>query len=467
MRSMVKLIWRFVITLIVSLVILLFLNLVLLAVTNRDYRGNGLGYQSAEKVAQALTETAEGEYELSAEGERLLEEKGAWALLVQDGTGDVIWHSSNLPREIPLHYSAAEISWYTRGYIEDYPTTTAAKGGDLVVIGNPKDSYWKHLYPIFDLNMIRNTPQNILLFLGVNLLIIIGIYFVVTLSILRQVKPILCGIEALPEGGGAYVKEKGLLSDLAITVNRVSEKLCDQEYTLQKKEQARANWISGVSHDIRTPLSMVMGYGAEIEEEEGLPESVRRKAGVIRQQSGRMKKLVEDLNLASKMEYHMQPLRMESVSLDGLIRETAADFMNMDMDGKYPVELSGDFPCAYPYRIQGDRELLKRALGNLFWNAKLHNPEGCGIRVELSREGNCLRVLFEDDGVGVTGEQMRKLQNTPHYMLSDDGGGKSRHGLGLLIVQQIVTACKGRVAFDHGRMGGFCVELLFDCGTES
>lgn len=84
---------------------------------------------------------------------------------------------------------------------------------------------------------------------------------------------------------------------------------------MQKKETARANWISGVSHDIRTPLSMVMGYAGQIEENEALPEADRKKARIIRQQSIKMKNLINDLNLASKLEYNMQPINPVPVNL--------------------------------------------------------------------------------------------------------------------------------------------------------
>ena len=69
-----------------------------------------------------------------------------------------------------------------------------------------------------------------------------------------------------------YIPEKGLMSQLAASINRVSEKLKTQNYALRKKETARANWIAGVSHDIRTPLSMVMGHASTLEEDTGLPE---------------------------------------------------------------------------------------------------------------------------------------------------------------------------------------------------
>ena len=133
MTSVMRLIKRFVITLILSLMVLLVLNIVL--------------------IIAALQ------------------------------TGDVIWHSENLPEEIQLHYSAAEISWYTRGYIADYPTTTAAMGENLIIVGNPKERYWKELYPTWNLNLIKNLPRTILIFFGANLVIVFLIYMIVVSGI--------------------------------------------------------------------------------------------------------------------------------------------------------------------------------------------------------------------------------------------------------------------------------------------
>lgn len=463
MKSTVKLIKRFVFTLIAALVLLLVLNMILIITVIQSDTGSGVGYRAAQELAGCLLKGADGQFELNEEGQKLLASNGSWAILIQDGTGDVIWHSQNLPEEIPSHYSVAEISWYTRGYIADYPTTTASKGDDLVIVGNRKDSYWKHLYPAFSLDMIRHTPRNLLLFIGVNVVIIIIIYMVGVSGVLRSVKPIVRGIELLPEGQEVYVKEKGILSELAAAINQVSGKLRSQEYELQKKEQARVNWISGVSHDIRTPLSMVMGYAAEIEEETEIPADVRQKAGIIRLQSIRMKNLIEDLNLASKLEYNMQPMKLERINMAGLLRETAVDFMNLDIQGRYPVELFCGGEDTRSYGILGDKELLKRAFENLLVNAQVHNAEGCHIRIELKREAQWVHIVMEDDGVGVTEEQLERLKNTPHYMLNDKNAGSQRHGLGLLIVQQIVTAHGGEAEFGHSQKQGFRVEIRLAC----
>ena len=98
-------------------------------------------------------------------------------------------------------------------------------------------------------------------------------------KLLKSVRPITDGIQALPSGEPVYVRETGLLSGLSARINQTSDILQSQKRDLQRKETARANWISGVSHDIRTPLSMVMGYASQMEDDESLPEAQEKRRG--------------------------------------------------------------------------------------------------------------------------------------------------------------------------------------------
>ena len=143
-----------------------------------------------------------------------------------------------------------------------------------------------------------------------------------------------------------------------------------------------------------------------------------------------------------------------------IARQCAADFINADLEEKYPLEWKTDenlTACV----IQGDKGLLRRAVNNLLNNAQSHNPAGCAISVEVREETDSYCICVEDNGVGVTDEQLEKLRNTPHYMMSDNGTTEPRHGLGLLIVQQIVSAHKGTVSFNHGKQGGFATTISF------
>lgn len=71
-----------------------------------------------------------------------------------------------------------------------------------------------------------------------------------------------------------------------------------------------------------------MGYSAQMEGAEDLPVARRKQAGIIRAQSQVIRDLVNDLNLTMRLDCAMQPLRKESLQIEGLLRQTAADFLN-------------------------------------------------------------------------------------------------------------------------------------------
>lgn len=459
MKDIAKLIRRFVGILLLSLVLLAILNIVILAVISSKQTAYGRPWTTAKETAGALQRTETG-YLLSDEMSGKLTAEHAWAIYIDNDTLTVTWHTDNLPASIPQQYTISDIADLTRGYLEDYPTYTGRAENGLVVVGYPKDRYWKHMFPSWDYDFIKNLPYLVLIVIGVNVFLIFLIYMIANSKLLKSVRPITNGIQALPSGEPVYVRETGLLSGLSARINQTSDILQSQKRDLQRKETARANWISGVSHDIRTPLSMVMGYASQMEDDESLPESARKKAGMIRRQSVRMKNLINDLNLASKLEYHMQPLDPKPVNLVAVARQSVVDFINLGMEEKYPIEWNTDETLTACV-INGDKKLLLRAVGNLIANAQTHNPKGCAISVRVEKsDGNC-KIIIEDNGVGVTDEKLEKLRTTPHYMMSDSGTDEPRHGLGLLIVGQIAAVHNGSVTFDHGKQGGFAVTLSF------
>jgi signal transduction histidine kinase len=459
MKDITKLIRRFVGILLLSTILVIVLNIIILAVISANQTANGRPWTTAKETAEALQETETG-YVLTGDLSDRLSRENAWAIYIDNDTLEVKWHTENLPETIPMQYTAFDIASLTRGYIDGYPTYTGESEDGLVVVGYPKDRYWKHMAPSWDYDFIKNAPYTVIVVIGVNIFLIFLIYMIANSKLLKSVKPITNGIQALPSGEPVYVKEKGLLSGLAAKINQTSDILQRQKRNLQRKETARANWISGVSHDIRTPLSMVMGYAGQIEDNESLPESERKKARIIRQQSMKMKNLINDLNLASKLEYNMQPINPKPVNLVAVARQSVVDFINLGMEEKYPIEWNTDEELTTCV-INGDKELLRRAIGNLITNSQTHNPDGCTISVCARKSDTEYKIVVEDNGIGVTEEKLEKLRTTPHYMMSDSGTTEPRHGLGLLIVGQIVSAHKGTVFFDHGKQGGFAVTISF------
>lgn len=467
LKSTLKLIRRSIGILMLSSFLLLLLNLILLLVTASAYAGIGSTtdngtWSFAEETAAALTET-NGTYSISQSAQQKLENDDTWAIFIDNSTLEVVWHSANTPQEIPMRYTAGDISALTRGYLNDYPTATSTdenKNG-LMVLGFPKDRYWKHMNPLWNYDFIANSPYIVLGIFALNAALILLIYITANSRLLRSVKPITKGIEDLPSGSPVFVKEKGLLSELAAKINRTSDILQTQKAQLKKTDRARANWISGVSHDIRTPLSMVMGYAGQLEEDAALPPESRKKAATIRRQSIKMKNLINDLNLASKLEYDMQPLEQSPVNLVAAARQCTADFMNTDPDGRYDFVWNTKADTK-PMLISGDGALIRRAVNNLITNAEEHNPNGCTISVEVRESGAHYVIEVQDNGIGVSDEKLNEINNTPHYMMGDGGTDEPRHGLGLLIVKQICAVHGGNASFAHGDHGaGFAARLSF------
>lgn len=460
MKSVPKLIRRFVGILLLSSVLIVMINFLALAVLMASQAPDKANspYNIAAETGKALQASDNGGYVLSEEMSAKLTANDVWAILIDNDTSQVVWQTENVPATIPRDYTLSDIADITLGYLDGYPTYTGETENGIVVLGFPKDSFWKHTRASWDYNLIANLPQTALKVLLVNVVLILAIYVIANMKLLKSVKPITKGIQDLSAGERVHIPEKGVLSEISANINRTSDILQKQQEQLRKKETARANWIAGVSHDIRTPLSMVMGYAGQLESSDNLTEAEQKKAAVIVKQSKRMKNLINDLNLASKLEYDMQPLMKKQENAVAVVRQVVVDFMNMDIEDRFPIEWKTDDELS-TCSIDADKDLLKRAISNLIQNCITHNENGCRIYVSVATDnGNCI-ICVEDSGVGASDEQIEKLNNAPHYMVCDTNTTEQRHGLGLLIVKQIIDGHNGKTMITKSEYGGFKVVL--------
>lgn len=233
MTSIAKLTRRFVGILILSMFLLFVVNVVILIVV-ASTQTPGIGPWTTARETEAALQKTETGYSLSDEMTQTLKDENAWAVYIDNDTMQVLWHTEDLPSEIPMQYTIADISSLTRGYLADYPTFTAGSESGLVVVGFPKDRYWKHMSPSWDYDFIKNSPYIALSVIGINVAVIFLIYVAANTKLLRSVRPIADGIQALPTKAPAYVKEKGLLSDLAKDINRTADILQTQRRDLRK-----------------------------------------------------------------------------------------------------------------------------------------------------------------------------------------------------------------------------------------
>lgn len=404
--------------------------------------------QTLEKVSNNLT-IQNGEYILNNKCQKDLVTNNIWGIVIDDN-GNVVW-KHNLPKEIPLNYSLQDVATFSKGYIENYPVFTWKQGNDLLVLGYPKNSYSKFMTNYLPLSAIQKTPFLLLIMLVSNIAILFIVYYLSKRNVMLKISPILNGIDKLSHGETVTLNINGELEEIGNRINETS-------LQLKKQNQARANWISGVSHDIRTPLSMIMGYADRISSSLNVEENARKQANIIKIQSVKIKNLVQDLNLVSQLNYNVQPHQEKPVHFCKLIREIVAEYLNSNINNKFEFELNLNHNTEQ-ITIIGDERLLCRAIQNIISNSINHNENGCTISVSLAVNGNNLILVISDNGKGISEEKLQKIQSTPHYLQSTDERLDLRHGLGLLLVKEIVSIHNGTVSISSALNNGFSTTI--------
>ena len=177
---------------------------------------------------------------------------------------------------------------------------------------------------------------------------------------------------------------------------------------------------------------------------------------MIRRQGERLKSLVEDLNLTTKLEYALQSIRRETVDLAEIGRQAVSEVLNSGLPEQFEIAFSEEHPGSAA-RMEGDAALLRRMLDNLIRNSIIHNPQGCHISVTVGAENGRSTCSVTDDGVGMDAARLEAL-NKAQDISSIQGG---EHGLGLKLVRQIVKAHEGTVRFRQAVPHGLEVLVFF------
>lgn len=365
----------------------------------------------------------------------------AWAMVL-DENGCVIWQY-RLPEALNHRYTASDIARFSRWYLEDYPVFCWTEDYGLFVIGLDSGSLWRYnLYA--SPGMLLDFSKSLIPMLCVMLLVGLAVCFLLSWKGARQLKAVAMGLEALAQGQPVSLPCRGFTGELAQKLNQTSQQLQKRNAIIARRDGTRTQWIAGVSHDVRTPLALILGWAEQLQGDEHLPAWAQQKAGDICSQVQRLRSLIEDLNLTSKLQYGAQPLRKEPMPLGPMLREFAARFCDGPFGKTCDISLEQTDEAERAV-LYGDKALLERALENLLNNSVRHNPGFVQIGIAAEIQGNTLHLAVADDGVGypeaVLAALAGNVENAPHI-------------LGLHVVEQIVEAHGGRVEFGNGKSAG-------------
>lgn len=456
MKSLFKIIRRYSVSAGLIVAVILASNVAVMVflgwLTTRDLQRQQNSRTVMEQIGSEIAENSEtGEYVISEDGLDILEQTAfVWAMAIAPD-GSVAWEWK-LPQNIPRSYTIQDVASFSRWYLEDYPVRVWRSGPLLLVFASDPALESRHSL-FMSLEFVGNIPMYLKTLLFVNILVILLFIAGFGWRFYRALKPLAEGIEQLAQEQPLSLKEKGITAELSGKLNHASAVLQQQSRKLEQRDEARTKWISGVSHDIRTPLSLIVGYADRLAESESLNEEEKAMARTIQRQSLIIRQLIQDLNLTSKLAYQSQPLQKEACAPALLLRECVADLYNEGLNSNVAITVTVS-KQAEQAQIYADAGLIRRALRNLIGNSIRHNPDGCTIETALFASSGKIFCKICDSGPGIP-EQIVEDLNRPDSEV---------HIMGLRVTAEIAKAHGGVLFFRKRASGTYDAELMIPKG---
>jgi signal transduction histidine kinase len=222
---------------------------------------------------------------------------------------------------------------------------------------------------------------------------------------------------------------------------------------------ARDSFITVASHDLRTPLTALLGQAILLErraEQEGASERLRRSSLVVRQQAARLSRMIDallDLSLIQSGQLLVERAPLDLAALLRRIVEEVAPTLTI-----HTLELQGgEEACP----VEGDELRLEQVFLNLIGNAVKYSPEGGAVLVRLARHGAEVLAEVRDDGIGIPAEALPRLFERFYRAPNAGEHAVSGAGIGLYVVRELVARHGGRVevASEVGAGSAFTVCL--------
>ena len=240
------------------------------------------------------------------------------------------------------------------------------------------------------------------------------------------------------------------LKELANTLNEAAVEL-------SKTEELRKEFLANVSHDLKTPLTMIEAYAASARDLNYNNKKKReRDLNIIIDEAERLNMLVNDILLLSKMENKKTELKYEDINIKEEIETILERFAIYKNDG-YKFELIGN----KDYIISADRKSIERVIYNLIINAINYTGEDKKRKIKLEKEGTYLTINIIDTGKGISNEDKKLVWNKYFRINKRHRRTTVGTGLGLSIVKEILDEHKFEYGINSKENKGSC--FWFKC----
>jgi signal transduction histidine kinase len=250
-------------------------------------------------------------------------------------------------------------------------------------------------------------------------------------------------------GRQVSVRSKDEMGELAASFNKMSTDLA-------RSTEARKQMTADIAHELRTPLSLILGH-AEAVHDGVLPPS-KENFEIIREEAQRLEKLVEDLRTLSLADAGELNISKQEVSPQKLLEDLRSTYLHIASQKNVIIQLdvSSELPM-----LNIDPGRMTQVLTNILENALKHTPEGGQVHLSAQKVGDGIELSVQDSGPGIEGEDANRIferfYRTDSARHRDDGGS----GLGLAIARSIVEMHQGLIRAESKPGQGLKIIIRF------
>lgn len=374
-----------------------------------------------------------------------LDEYGLWIQVI-DETGKEVF-SHNKPVNCPSSYPASELVALS---------TSMSGNGDTVFAGifQDSDQTWSYFigFPYtIGKYMLYYNGENVgrlspIFRMGICIALILLVFFIFVYGfwLTGHLAKMTKGIGDLSLRSYSPLSEKGMFREVYKELNKMDMAIHNSDQVQKDTERTRREWISNITHDLKTPLSPVKGY-AELLVRTPVPDSetVQEYGRIILKNANHAERLINDLKLTYQLESGVIPYHPKEIPFIRYLREVVIDIVNDPAFSGRNIQFEGGVE---EITVCVDIDLFRRAVGNLIVNALTHNPPDTEITVIANLDGrNKISVIVRDNGTGMGREEQSELFSR-YYRGTNTKEKPEGSGLGLAIAKQIVTLHGGDIS---------------------
>ncbi len=221
---------------------------------------------------------------------------------------------------------------------------------------------------------------------------------------------------------------------------------------LKELEKSRSEFVANVSHELKTPLTSIMGFVETLKE--GAVERPKERMeflNIIEDHSKKLHLLIEDLLLLSKVESGKQELKKESVNFEKMLQRILSFYEKPILDKGLKVSFEIH---PKPFFLEGDPKSLEQVFSNLIDNAIKYNKPGGSILVRAFFESKTARIEIKDSGIGIPEKDLTRIFERFYRVDKSRSRESGGTGLGLSIVKHIIERHSGGIeAHSHDQKG--------------